>query len=104
MGTPDYVAPEQFRDAHKADVRSDIYSLGCTLYHLLAGRVPFPTSSLSEKYQAHREKEPSPLQELCPEVPGGLVLAVERMMGKHPNDRVQTPAEVAEALVPHVAR
>jgi nitrous oxidase accessory protein NosD len=103
MGTPDYAAPEQFRDAHKADVRSDIYSLGCTLYHLIAGRVPFPTSSLSEKYQSHREKEPPPLQEVCPEVPGGLVLLVKRMMAKHPNDRFQTALEVAEALAPHVA-
>jgi nitrous oxidase accessory protein NosD len=103
MGTPDYAAPEQFRDAHQADVRSDIYSLGCTLYRLIAGRVPFPTSSRAEKYQAHREKEPPPLQELCAEVPGGLVLAVKRMMAKHPADRFQTAAEVAEALAPYVA-
>src|SRR5262249_2136278 len=99
----DYAAPEQFRDAHSADVRSDIYALGCTLYHLLAGQVPFPTSSLSEKYQSHREKEPTPLQELCPEMPGGLVLVVKRMMAKHPTDRFQTAAEVAEVLPPYVA-
>ena len=66
MGTPDYAAPEQFRDAHKADTRSDIYALGCTLYHLIAGHVPFPGWSLPEKVTAHETKEPTPLEELCP--------------------------------------
>src|SRR5262249_35758004 len=93
MGTPDYAAPEQFRDARSADARSDVYALGCTLYHLLAGRVPFPGSSLSEKYEAHEHKEPAPLEEFCPEVPGGLVLVVQRMMAKRPADRFQSAAE-----------
>jgi serine/threonine protein kinase len=103
MGTPDYCAPEQFRDARNADVRSDIYSLGCTLYHLIAGRVPFPGSSFSEKAEAHETKEPTPLEGLCPEVPAGLALAVGRMLAKRPADRFQTMADVAEALMPHVA-
>jgi serine/threonine protein kinase len=103
MGTPDYAAPEQFRDARKADPRSDIYSLGCTLYHLIAGRVPFPGSSLSEKLQAHETTEPPPLEELCPDVPGGLALAVQRMMAKRPADRFQNMLDVAEALAPYVA-
>jgi hypothetical protein len=103
MGTPDYAAPEQFRDARRADVRSDVYALGCTLYHLLAGRVPFPGSSLSDKRRAHEQLEAAPLEELCPDAPVGLVLAVERMMAKRPKERFQSAREVAQALELFVA-
>lgn len=103
MGTPDYMAPEQFRDALNADVRSDIYGLGCTLYHLIAGQVPFPGSSFSEKAHAHAKKEPIPLEEYCPEVPAGLAIAVAKMMAKHPDARFQTAGEAASALAPFVA-
>jgi hypothetical protein len=99
MGTPDYMAPEQFRNARSVDPRADIYSLGCTLYHLLAGQVPFPGSSLSEKAKAHEEEEPPDLEERCPDAPTGLVLVVRRMMAKRPADRFQTAGELAEALV-----
>ena len=103
MGTPDYMAPEQFRDAVHADARTDIYGLGCTLYQLISGTVPFPGSSFHEKAEAHAKKEPIPLEERCPEIPGGLAIVASKMMGKHPADRFQTAAEVAEALVPYVA-
>src|SRR5262249_22373641 len=103
MGTPDYMAPEQFRDALHADARTDIYGLGCTLYQLISGTVPFPGSSYSEKAQAHAKKEPIPLEERCPEVPAGLALVVSKMMAKHPAERFQTAAQVAEALAPFVA-
>jgi nitrous oxidase accessory protein NosD len=103
VGTPDYMAPEQFRDALHADVRTDIYGLGCTLYQLISGTVPFPGSSFSEKADAHWKKEPIPLEERCPEVPAGLAFVVSKMMAKHPADRFQTAAEVAEALAPYVA-
>jgi serine/threonine protein kinase len=103
VGTPDYMAPEQFRDALHADARTDIYGLGCTLYQLISGTVPFPGSSFSEKADAHAKKEPIPLEERCPEIPAGLAFVVSKMMAKHPADRFQTAAEVAEALAPYVA-
>jgi hypothetical protein len=103
MGTPDYASPEQFRDARAADPRSDVYALGCTLYHLLSGRVPFPGSSLSEKLNAHEMRDPPPLEELCPEAPVGLVLVVQQMMAKVPAGRYDNAGLVAEALAPFVA-
>src|SRR5262245_11512083 len=103
LGTPDYTAPEQFHDAHASDARSDIYALGCTLYRLLTGRVPFPGTSLSEKAGAHEGKEPTPIEELCPEAPLGLALTVRKMMAKRPADRFQSAREVAAALAPYVA-
>jgi uncharacterized protein (TIGR03067 family) len=104
MGTPDYIAPEQARDAHTADIRADIYSLGCTLYHLLAGKAPYPDGTAVDKVMAHMERPPKPLTELTSNVPPELARVVERMMAKDPAKRYQTPAEIAEALQPFVAR
>jgi serine/threonine protein kinase len=105
MGTGDYLAPEQASHAHAADIRADIYSLGCTLYKLLCGRVPYSSpgySSLAQKIVAHREV---PFPELrCPlPVPEGLDAVLARMTTKNPDDRFATPAEVAEALAPFAA-
>src|SRR5262249_2271996 len=100
LGTVDYIAPEQADNAHEADIRSDIYSLGCTLYHLLAGRPPFPTGTPLQKLTAHVNKKPLPLTEVRDDLPEGLMLVLERMMAKNPKHRYQTPAEVANALVP----
>jgi serine/threonine protein kinase len=98
LGSADYIAPEQALDPRSADIRADIYSLGCTLYHLLAGQPPFPEGNLSQKLAAHAERMPEPLSELRPDVPAELVRVVKRMMAKDRSERFQRPAEVAETL------
>jgi sugar lactone lactonase YvrE len=100
VGTPDYIAPEQAADAHAADIRADIYSLGCTLYDLLAGRPPFPEETAVRKVLAHAQRQPQPLRELRKDVPPALARVVERMLAKDPARRYQTPAEVVQALAP----
>ena len=98
MGTADYIAPEQARDAPGADGRADIYSLGCTLYYLLAGNPPFPEGTASEKLCRHAAEEPYPLCAELTDVPEALAAVVNRMMAKKPEDRYQSAAEVAAFL------
>jgi tRNA A-37 threonylcarbamoyl transferase component Bud32 len=98
LGTPDFIAPEQSRDSHTADIRADIYSLGCCLYFMLAGHPPFTGSSALEKIMAHLERQPAPLQDIRKDVPDVLVQILAKMMAKEPSQRFQTPAEVTEAL------
>ncbi|HEY7312401.1 MAG TPA: serine/threonine-protein kinase [Gemmataceae bacterium] len=100
VGTPDYVAPEQALDSRQADIRADIYSLGCTLYFLLAGRPPYPDGSALQKLLAHQQGRPRPLSEIRDDVPRQLVRVLDRMMAADPAKRYPTPAEVAAALVP----
>ena len=102
VGTFDYVAPEQARHSHSADIRSDIYSLGCTIYHMCAGQVPFPGPSLPEKLFAHQAFEPTPLDQLVPGLPEGLGEVIQRMMRKSPDERFATPIQVVQALEPYV--
>jgi len=100
LGSPHYVAPEQTVDAQKADIRADIYSLGCTLYCLLAGHPPFDAPSLYELLQAHHSMDAKPLNFIRPEVPAELAAVVAKMLAKEPERRFQTPNEVAQALTP----
>jgi serine/threonine protein kinase len=100
MGTPDYVAPEQALNAEQADIRADIYSLGCTLYHLLAGEPPFPGKSLARKLLQHQQAAPPSVRRLRPELPEELDAVLQKMMAKQPDDRYRTPALVAIALKP----
>jgi tRNA A-37 threonylcarbamoyl transferase component Bud32 len=104
MGTPEYMAPEQALDARSADIRADVYSLGCTLYCLLAGRPPFAGETPVQQFEAHQHEEAAPLHEVRPDVPAGLSALVARMMSKDPAARYQTPIEVARALAPFARR
>ncbi len=100
MGTPDYMAPEQGQDSRTADTRSDVYSLGCTLYHLLSGRPPFPEGTAVQKIFRHALERPPRLTDLRPDVPAALARVVARMMAPRPADRYQSAAEAAAALAP----
>jgi phosphate ABC transporter phosphate-binding protein len=98
LGTADFMAPEQAVDSTKVDARSDIYSLGCTLYFLLTGRVPFPEGTVAQKMYAHQNRAPDSPSEMFPRTPPGLLWVTERMMAKEPAERFATAAEVRSAL------
>src|SRR5262249_13330417 len=99
VGTPDYISPEQARVSHTVDIRSDIYSLGCTLYYLLTGRVPFPGGTLGQKLVQQMMDEPEPVEKFRPDVPPRVLAVLRKMTAKKPQDRYQTPGEVAAALL-----
>jgi serine/threonine protein kinase len=100
LGTADYLSPEQALDSSDVDIRSDIYSLGCTFYHLLTGKAPFAEGSVTEKLLWHQVREPIPVTTLRKEVHPSMEAVVRKMMAKQPAARYQTPAEVALALAP----
>ncbi len=101
MGTVDYMAPEQARNAKEADIRADIYSLGCTLFKLLTGRPPYDKpefSSVPEKILAHCHEPVPELPKLKSEIPAGLQKVLQRMMAKDLSERYQHPGEVVDAI------
>lgn len=100
IGTPDYIAPESARNTKNSDIRSDIYSLGATLYELISGSIPFPGANMVEKLTARLSRDPKPLRELRSDVPPSLEQIVVRMMDRDPNQRFSLPAEVVRALDP----
>jgi serine/threonine-protein kinase len=99
MGTTDFMSPEQGRDSRTADARSDLYSLGCTLYFALTGKPPFPGGTALEKLMHHQLDEPEPVEKLRPDVPPALAAVLRKLMAKDPVARYQTGVEVADALV-----
>ena len=103
VGTADFIAPEQGQDTRQADARSDIYSLGCTLYFLLAGRAPFSDpqyDTFVKKVMAHANESVPSIQAIRSDIPQGMADVLEQMLAKEPRKRYQTAGEVAKALEP----
>ena len=99
LGTFDYISPEQARDPRDVDVRSDLYSLGCTLYHMLTGRPPFPEGTVLQKLLQHQADAPPDVRTLNPVVPPELAAIVTRLMAKDRDRRHQTPDQLARDLL-----
>lgn len=98
LGTFDYISPEQAIEPRQADCRSDIYSLGCTFYHMLTGVPPVPDGTAARKLQFHQNELPLDPRQLNPEIPDALAAILSKMMAKNPQDRYQHPAELVEHL------
>jgi serine/threonine protein kinase len=98
VGTVDYMSPEQARDSASADIRSDIYSLGCTLYHMLAGQPPFAGGGIGERVYKHLCVDPPDVRQFNPRVSRGLWAVLQRMLAKNPDARYQNPSELLRAL------
>jgi serine/threonine protein kinase len=100
LGTFDYISPEQARDPRCADVRSDLYSLGCTVYYMLTGRPPFPDGTVLQKLLQHNSDAPPDPREFDPTLPPAVSALVSKMLAKDPLKRYQVPSNlVADLLV-----
>jgi serine/threonine protein kinase len=98
LGTFDYISPEQALEPREADVRSDIYSLGCTFYHMLTGQTSVPEGTAAKKLHHHQHVAPIDPRQLNPDIPDDVAAILQRMMAKDPNDRYAR----AEHLVQHL--
>ncbi|MBY0524041.1 MAG: serine/threonine protein kinase [Gemmataceae bacterium] len=100
LGTPDYLSPEQARNLHNVDIRADLYSLGCTFYFILTGRVPFPGGTTLEKLVRHSTEMPPAPEQLRPDISPPVAAILRRLLAKDPRQRFQTPAELSATLAP----
>jgi serine/threonine-protein kinase len=98
VGTLDYMSPEQARDSGLADIRSDLYSLGSTWYHLLAGHAPFPKGGLGERLNRILNENPPDVRQFNARVSAPMASVVHRLLAKRPSARYQTPAELLQDL------
>jgi serine/threonine protein kinase len=103
MGTPDYISPEQAKNTKAADIRADIFSLGCTLFKMLTGQVPFAGGNAMEKLAARFSGDAPLASSLRDDIPTRLDLVLSRMLAREPDRRYQLPMDVAQALVPFSA-
>lgn len=99
LGTFDYISPEQARDPRTVDVRSDIYSLGCTFFFMLTGRPPFPEGTVLQKLLQHQGDSPPDVRHFRPDLPEDASQVLRRMLAKDPRRRYQTPLELVDDLV-----
>jgi eukaryotic-like serine/threonine-protein kinase len=98
VGTPAFASPEQAQDSHEVDIRSDLYSLGCTFYYALTGKRPFEGATVYNTIVLHLEEEAQPVRQLRPEVPAAVSDIVRRLMAKKPEQRFASPADLRDAL------
>ena len=99
LGTFDYISPEQARDPRAADVRSDLYSLGCTMYYMLCGQPPFPEGTVLQKLLQHQGDEAPDCRQLRPEIPDVVASIVGKLLCKNPLDRYQQPRDLIADLL-----
>ncbi len=99
LGTFDYISPEQARDPRMADVRSDLYSLGCTLYFMLTSRPPFPEGTVLQKLLSHSSEDPSDPRHVRPDLDEQVVRIINKLLAKQPSDRYQQPSELIGELL-----
>jgi serine/threonine protein kinase len=99
LGTFDYISPEQALEPREADIRSDIYSLGCTLYHMITGQPPVPDGTAARKLHHHQHIDPLDPRQLNPDIPDGVAALLARMMAKDPEERYQQPEQLVHHLV-----
>ncbi|MCE9554087.1 MAG: protein kinase, partial [Planctomycetes bacterium] len=100
LGTFDYISPEQARDPRAADVRSDLYSLGCTMYYMLCAQPPFPEGTVLQKLLQHQGDEAPDCRQLRGDIPDVVAAILRKLLAKNPQDRYQQPRDlIAELLV-----